>query len=154
MTTQDPPVPGPPEPERPDEEPGEEPDRESEMPRYDAYGPESVPPPPPPPQDYDGGGPLHAQPRNGLGMAALVCGIIAVALSFIPGVNIFTWPLGVLAIVFGAVGWARANKGQATNKGQAIAGLVLGIASFFTFCLIYVLIGANSSVDYNAAPLL
>jgi hypothetical protein len=61
----------------------------------------------------------------------------------------------VLAIVFGAVGWARANKGIATNKPIAITGLVLGIVSFFTFCLIYVIIGAGSgSMYYDAAPTL
>ncbi|GAB3993713.1 hypothetical protein GCM10029992_06110 [Glycomyces albus] len=78
-----------------------------------------------------------------------MCGIIAVALSLVPGLNVFTWPLGVLAIVFGAVGWSRANRAQATNKNAAITGLVLGIVSFFTFCLIYVLIGASGGVYYD-----
>ncbi|WP_156037732.1 DUF4190 domain-containing protein, partial [Glycomyces tenuis] len=93
-----------------------------------------------------------AEPRNGLGTAALVCGIVALALALIPALNLFTWPLGVLAIVFGAVGWGRVNKGQATNKGQAITGLVLGIVSFFAFCLIYLLLGAGSSEYYSVAP--
>lgn len=120
---------------------------------YSPYG--SVPPPPPPPPAYNTQGSLRGQePRNGLGTAALVCGIAAIVLSFIPFLNTFTWPLGVLAIVFGAVGWSRANKGLATNKPIAITGLVLGIASFFTFCLIYVLIGANAGMQYDAAPML
>lgn len=124
---------------------------------FDPYTGGAVPPPPPPPPPYNSDGPVQREgPRNGLGTAALVCGILAVALSFIPGVNWFTWPLGVLAIVFGAIGWSRANKGQATNKGYAIAGLVLGILSFFTFCLAYwVLFGATAtSINYNAAPFL
>jgi hypothetical protein len=116
------------------------------------------PPPAPPPPGYGGesSGPLYGrQARNGLGTAALVCGIIAVVLSFIPGVNWFTWPLGVLAIVFGAIGWSRANKAQATNRNIAVTGLVLGILSFFTFCLIYVIIGASGdSMYYDAAPML
>jgi uncharacterized membrane protein HdeD (DUF308 family) len=113
-------------------------------------------PPPPPPAAKYGGGPMQDQePRNGLGTAALVCGIIAVVLSFIPALNAFTWPLGVLAIIFGAVGWSRANKGRATNKSIAITGLVLGILSFFTFCLIYIIIGAGSgSMYYDASPML
>ncbi|MQM27258.1 DUF4190 domain-containing protein [Glycomyces sp. NEAU-7082] len=115
-----------------------------------ATGPVPPPPMPPPPHGREGAPPPARQERNGLGKAALILGIIAVALSFVPGLNVFTWPLGVLAIVFGAIGWARANKGQATNKPIAIAGLVLGIASFFTFCLIYLLIGATSTTyDYN-----
>lgn len=132
MTTQEPPVPGPPDPERP----------------YDSGG--SVPPPPPPPPPYNGDGRRYDQPpRNGLGTAGLVCGVVAVALSLIPGLNAFTWPLGVLAIVFGAVGWSRANRAQATNKGVAIAGLALGIVSFFTFCLVYMLIGASGGFYYD-----
>ncbi|SDL06300.1 hypothetical protein SAMN05216298_2535 [Glycomyces sambucus] len=124
---------------------------------YSPYaGVGSVPPPPPPPPPYNGDGPLHGRQevKNGLGKAALVLGIIAVALSFVPGLNAFSWPLGVLAIVFGAIGWARANKGQATNKPFAITGLVLGIVSFFTFCLIYVIIGAGGTATmYNTAPM-
>jgi hypothetical protein len=122
---------------------------------YTPYSGSAVPPPPPPPPAYDGDGPLQGrESRNGLGTAALVCGIIAVVLSFIPVLNTFTWPLGVLAIVFGAVGWSRANKHIATNKPIAITGLVLGIASFFTFCLIYVIIGAGGGMQYDAAPML
>jgi hypothetical protein len=122
---------------------------------YSPYSGGAVPPPPPPPPAYNTEGPLRGQePRNGLGTAALVCGILAIVLSFIPVLNTFTWPLGVLAIVFGSVGWARANKGIATNKPIAITGLVLGIVSFFTFCLIYVLIGASGGMQYDAAPML
>jgi hypothetical protein len=121
---------------------------------YNPYSGGAVPPPPPPPPAYNAEGPLRGQePRNGLGTAALICGIVAIVLSFIPVLNTFTWPLGVLAIVFGAVGWSRANKGIATNKPIAITGLVLGIASFFTFCLIYVLIGAGGGMQYDAAPM-
>ncbi len=111
---------------------------------------------------HGGGGgappPHHGAPmpmgeaRNGLGTASLACGIVGLVLSLIPAVNLFTWPLGVLAIVFGAVGWSRVNKGQATNKSQTIAGLVLGIVSFFTFCLIYVLLSAGSGEYYNLVP--
>ncbi|MCH7229485.1 DUF4190 domain-containing protein [Glycomyces sp. L485] len=115
-------------------------------------GPQGGWPEPPPPRNSGGGKPHDRPPRNGLGTAGLVCGIVAVPLSFIPVVNFFTWPLGVLAVVFGAVGWSRANRGEATNRGQAITGLVLGIASFFTICLIYVLIGAGSSTVYGTAP--
>lgn len=116
------------------------------------YGGGPVPPPPPPPGYGDENRNHGREPRNGLGLAALVCGIIAVVLSLIPVLNVFTWPLGVLAIVFGAIGWGRVNNGTATNKGQAITGLVLGIVSFFTFCLSYVLIGAGDD-SFASAPM-
>lgn len=64
--------------------------------------------------------------RNGLGVAALVLGIIG-ALSGIP--MILFWlagPLGLLALIFGVVGLGRVKKGQATNKGVAVTGTILG----------------------------
>jgi len=56
---------------------------------------------------------------NGLAVAALVLGIIGVALTFIPFLPYIT---GVLAIIFGVVGMNKEVK-----KGMATAGLVLGI---------------------------
>jgi hypothetical protein len=132
MTTQDPM--GMPEPERRDGgagRPGSGYEREA------AYSGGAMPP-----AQYGAG-----QPRNGLGTAALVCGILAVVLAFIPIVNWGTWPLGVLAVVFSAVGWYRANKGMATNRAVAITGTILGIISFFTFWLSYALIFAASAGD-------
>lgn len=121
---------------------------------YSPYAGGAVPPPPPPPPAYNADGPLRGQqPRNGLGKGSLICGILAVVFSFIPVLNWFTWPLGVLAIVFGAIGWSRVNKGQATNKSMAVAGLVLGIASFLTFCLVYAIFLADSGTMYYDAAL-
>jgi hypothetical protein len=121
---------------------------------YSPYGGGPVPPAPPPPAYDAERSPRSHEARNGIGTAALVLGVIAVVVSLIPVLNFFTWPLGILAIVFGAVGWNRANKGQATNKKLAIAGLVLGVVSFLVTCLIYVLIGAGSdTMFYNATPM-
>jgi hypothetical protein len=75
----------------------------------------------PPGQAYPQG---QAAPQNGFGVTALVTGIIGFVLSWIPVLNLI---LGVIATVFGAVGWRRVNRGAATNGGMAIAGLVLGI---------------------------
>lgn len=63
------------------------------------------------------------RPRNGLGTAALVLGILAVVTSWTVFGGVV---LGILAIVFGIVGRGRARRGEATNKGSATAGLVLG----------------------------
>ena len=62
-------------------------------------------------------------PRNGLGIAALVVAIIAL-ISVVGGVV-----LGIVAVVLGFLGWQRAKRGEATNGGVAIAGIVLGILS-------------------------
>jgi len=65
-------------------------------------------------------------PQNGLGVAALVLGIIAVVLSPCCYM-IFTAPTGILAVIFGAIGVQKAGRGEATNKGVAMAGLICGI---------------------------
>ncbi|QES46263.1 hypothetical protein DEJ49_26885 [Streptomyces venezuelae] len=62
-------------------------------------------------------------PANGMGVTALVLGIIAAA-------GFCLWPLaivlGILAVVFGAVGRGKARRGEATNAGQALAGIICG----------------------------
>jgi hypothetical protein len=69
------------------------------------------------------GGP-GTRPRNGFGIAALVLGLLALVLFWtIVGGIIF----GVLALIFGLLGRARAKRGEATNGGLSVAGLVLGI---------------------------
>jgi hypothetical protein len=77
-------------------------------------------------QPYGAGpafGEQRPSPRNGLGIAALVLGILALltGLFFIGGV------LGIAAIVLGVLGRRRAKRGEATNGGMAIAGIVLGV---------------------------
>ncbi|NYJ06605.1 DUF4190 domain-containing protein [Petropleomorpha daqingensis] len=58
------------------------------------------------------------QQGNGLAIAGLVCGIV--------GLLFFNVILGPLAIIFGGIGWSKANKG-ARHRGMAIAAVVLGI---------------------------
>lgn len=62
-------------------------------------------------------------PSNGMGMASLSLGIVAAVIFCL-------WPLaivlGVLAVVFGAIGRAKARRGEATNPGQALAGIICG----------------------------
>jgi uncharacterized membrane protein AbrB (regulator of aidB expression) len=62
---------------------------------------------------------------NGLATAALVCGIVALVLFWTVWLGLI---LGVLAVVFGAVGRSKAAQG-APNRSQATAGLWLGIAA-------------------------
>ncbi|WP_405822719.1 DUF4190 domain-containing protein [Streptomyces sp. NBC_01390] len=82
----------------------------------------------PSPPMYGGGpgygwAPMAPQPRNGLGTASLVVGIIS-------AVFFCLWPLaiilGILAVIFGLITRGRARRGQATNPGQALAGIICG----------------------------
>ncbi len=68
--------------------------------------------------------PGDPRPRNGFGIAALVLGLFALLLSWtIIGGILF----GVLALIFGLLGRARAKRGEATNGGLSVAGAVLGV---------------------------
>lgn len=62
-----------------------------------------------------------------MGTAALVLGI----LQFICLGPIAT----ILAIIFGAIGVKKANRGQATNKGTALWGMWLGIVGAILFVI-------------------
>ncbi|MER6072042.1 DUF4190 domain-containing protein [Streptomyces sp. NPDC001817] len=86
-----------------------------------AYGHPGQPQPP-----YTGpyGWPgMQPMPSNGMGTASLVLGILA-------SVGFLLWPialvLGILAVIFGAVGRGKAGRGEATNPGVALAGLICG----------------------------
>ncbi|MGW4345640.1 DUF4190 domain-containing protein [Streptomyces sp. NPDC004690] len=72
---------------------------------------------------------MGMQPSNGLGTAGLVLGIIGVVCSLTVFLWFFGIILGILAIVFGAIGRGKANRGEATNKGAATGGLVCGIVA-------------------------
>ncbi len=74
---------------------------------------------------YQGYGPMQAPvaPRNGLGIAALILGIIGL-LTFWTVVGGIL--LGLLAVILGIVGFRRTRRGQATNSGVSITGIVLG----------------------------
>ena len=68
-----------------------------------------------------------------MGIAALVVAIIAL-ISVVGGVV-----LGVVAVILGFLGWQKARRGEATNGGVAIAGIVLGILSIIEAIVVIVL---------------
>ena len=61
--------------------------------------------------------PQAAPPRNGLGTAGLVAGLVGLVFSPIPFVGVVAWPLVVLGLILSAVGVARVRAGKATNRG-------------------------------------
>ena len=96
----------------------------------------------PPGQAPGGGYPTAGYPaatgrRNGMGTTALVIGVVALVLVVLLLFSPLGVLLGLLAVVFGIVGLTRANRGEADNRGQAVAGLVTGgvalvLGIFFT----------------------
>ncbi|MFJ5227260.1 DUF4190 domain-containing protein [Streptomyces sp. NPDC088400] len=88
-------------------------------------------------------------PANGMGVAALVLGIIGVVGFCMWGLGVI---LGVLALIFGIIGRRRAHRGEATNGGMALAGIILGaigmaIGAAFLGLLIWGIANGGSSGD-------
>ena len=65
--------------------------------------------------------------RNGLGIAALILGIIGAVSGLIPFLFWLAGILGVIALILGLVGRGRVKRGEATNKGTTTFGAVLGL---------------------------
>ncbi|WP_405937103.1 DUF4352 domain-containing protein [Streptomyces sp. NBC_00726] len=86
------------------------------------------PPHPQPQQPY---GPAHAPglrpARNGLGIAALILGLIGAVSGLIPLLFWLAGILGTIALILGLVGRGRAKRGEATNKNMATFGTVLAL---------------------------
>jgi hypothetical protein len=76
------------------------------------------------------------EPKNGLGTAGFVLGLIGLIFSTIPLIGVVAWPLVVLGIIFAAVGLFRVRSGKATNKGLTIAGVVLSILGLVV-CIVW-----------------
>ena len=113
-----------------------------------SYPPGYPPGYPPTPMGY---GDYPLQTRNGLGIAALIVAIIALVSSFsiVGGIV-----LGLVAVVLGFLGRARAKRGEADNGGVALAGIVLGVVAVIaglSFIAVWVglfrQVGANDYFD-------
>jgi hypothetical protein len=108
---------------------------------YGAAPPYGAPPGQPAPPYASG--PYNAgpagPPRNGMGTAALVLGIVA-----IPGILtvVLGILLGLLALIFGIIGRKRYARREATNGGAAMAGAILG-GFALAISIILVAVGAT-----------
>jgi hypothetical protein len=60
---------------------------------------------------------------SGLAITALVLGILALMLSFVPILNLL---VAIAALIFGSVGLIAVKKSGQEGRGMAIAGIVLG----------------------------
>lgn len=91
------------------------------------YGqqPFGVPPPP-------------AGNRNGLGTASLVLGILSLVTWFLLIGGLF----GIIAVVLGALGRGKAKRGEASNGGMALAGIVTGAVGILLTILVIVGVAA------------
>ena len=96
------------------------------------YTPHAYPPPPsgvypgsyPPPPPYSGYSAPPAGPKNGLGLAALISSILSLPAAF---TVVGGFILAIVGIILGFLGRGRAKRGEATNGGVAVAGIILGV---------------------------
>jgi len=68
--------------------------------------------------------------RNGLALASMILGIVAVSIAWMPFIVVIGAICAFLAVLFGVIALARghraASSGHGTGKGFAVAGLVTG----------------------------
>ncbi|HZQ33225.1 MAG TPA: DUF4190 domain-containing protein [Mycobacterium sp.] len=116
---------------------------------------QAVPPPAPPPMPYGSAPPPPVSPRNGMGITALILAIIGLLLCWIPIFGtVAAGILGILAVIFGFLGRGRAKRGEATNSGVALAGIILGflsilaaVVSIVLWFLLFKSVGFSSYMD-------
>jgi hypothetical protein len=123
--------------------------------------PPGQPPPgqPPPGQDpagaYPAGGyqapgyPAARGRRNGMGTAALVIGVVALVLVALLLFSPLGALLGLVAVLFGILGLMRASRGEADNRGQAVAGLVTGAVALLFGILFTISVGTWFATHVN-----
>ncbi|MGH3664746.1 MAG: DUF4190 domain-containing protein [Egibacteraceae bacterium] len=75
---------------------------------------------------------------NGAAITALVCGIIALLLSWIPAINLLAILLGIVALIAAFIGFGKAKEPGVGGRGMAIVGLILGLVSVIVAILVYV----------------
>ncbi|MBB4854688.1 hypothetical protein HNP40_002075 [Mycobacteroides chelonae] len=104
--------------------------------------------PPPYPYPYPYGVPgmpvPPPAPKNGVGVSALVVGIVAILLSC----TVFGGFLGgCVAVVLGIVGLLRVKRSEADNRGVAIGGIALGALAVLlsTLILVFALVFMKSA---------
>jgi hypothetical protein len=113
------------------------------------YGPESQPTPGPPEPSTQ---PYLFRPRNGAGVAALVLGLLGLVLALLVLPAPLGALLGLLAVILAPIGISRASRGEATNRGQAVTGLITGILALALGVLLTVRIGSylqDHATDFN-----
>jgi Domain of unknown function (DUF4190) len=123
---------------------------------YPPQGPPPQGPPPqgPPPQgpggSYQAGGyPTATGRRNGMGTTALVLGVVALVLVLLLLFSPLGALLGLLAVLFGILGLIRANRGEADNRGQALAGLITGALALLFGILFTISVGTWFATHVN-----
>jgi membrane-bound ClpP family serine protease len=95
------------------------------------------------PDAYAGPSGHGRPPQNGIGIAALIIGIIAIPFGFL----VIGGGLGLFATVLGIVGRSKVRRGKATNPGVALAGIITGTIAFIISIAVVVALLAFATSD-------
>ena len=105
--------------------------------------------PGPPPSSQNSSDPAVPSRSNGVGVAALVIGILAVVMAIVPFLGVVAFLLGPAAIVLGIIGVLLKFR----KRGTAIAGLILGVVAVIIASIITSSIAAGlKSATNSPAP--
>ena len=125
-------------------------DTPSDPPQYQPQPGQPGPPGGYPAGGYPQGGyPAAGGRRNGIGVAALVFGVVALVLVILLLFSPLGAFLGLLAVLFGILGLIRANRGEADNRGQAVAGLITGAIALLFGILFTISVGTWFATHVN-----
>jgi uncharacterized protein DUF4190 len=105
--------------------------------------------PGPPPGQGPAGGYQTRPRRNGMGTTALVVGVVALVLVVLLLFAPLGALLGLVAVLLGILGLVRVNRGDADNRGQAVAGLITGAIALLVGAFLTVSIGTWFSTHVN-----
>jgi hypothetical protein len=84
-----------------------------------------------------------------MGTTALVLGVVALVLVLLLLFSPLGALLGLLAVLFGILGLIRVNRGEADNRGQAVAGLVTGALALLFGILFTISVGTWFATHVN-----
>lgn len=80
--------------------------------------------------------------NNGLGVAALVVGIVALIIAWIPCINFLAILLALVAVGLGIAGWISASGKPDQKATFSIIGLILGVVAVIAFFISWAVFGA------------
>lgn len=93
-----------------------------------------------------------AKSTSGMGITSLVLGILAFLSSFIPLLNILSFPLVILGLLFAVIGLVGIKKGKHIGKGVTLAGLILCLLALVITVVMYVAAAAVSDGASSSNP--
>lgn len=79
-----------------------------------------------------------ANRSNGAAIVAVVTGVLALLLSWIPLINLVAVLLGLVAVIAGVIGLRNASSPGVSGRGKAVTGIVTGVLALVLGILVYV----------------